>query len=269
MPFVHAFRLTAPDDPSILWDTVYIEEAAASTGPWVEIDSKAWPDQTTPGVQESQEISTSLATLEQGWYRFRWRDGAAYSAYSAAVFVPSGTSPYFTVDEFRIRYTDLTSKTDDQIIEARTLAEQAYELAIGFSPTPRTVTRRLLSVNGSYARFPDRFVRTVTAATDRDGATITLSSPVIDGWSDYVENTTGWGAGYPVTATYQYGQDAPIAVDVNAVMILTRHYLVGSNNRLDDRATGLSDEAGGIVDLTIWPREVNRAVELRRIPSLG
>jgi hypothetical protein len=267
VPYVHAFRLTAPDDPAILWDTVYIEEATTTSGPWTQIDSQAWPDQTTPGVQESQEISTSLATLEQGWYRFRWRDGSAYSTYSVPVYTPTGTSPYFTLEEFRARYTDLTAKTDDQIINARTLAEQAYELAIGFSPTPRTTTRRVLSVDGRWARFPDRFIRSITSATDRDGATITLTSPIIDG-SDYVEHTAGWGNGYPLTVTYQYGQDAPTAVDVNAVLILTRHFLVGSNSIVDDRATGIPNDIG-IVDLTVWPREVNRAVELRRIPSIG
>lgn len=57
------------------WTHVLVEEAPASSGPWTQRDSLPWSD-PTPDTVEPTLITTSLATLEIGWFRLRWEDGA-------------------------------------------------------------------------------------------------------------------------------------------------------------------------------------------------
>lgn len=178
---------------------------------------------------------------------------------------PAGSpdAPYFTPTEFRARFTDLSGQTDSAINSYRAVAERAYEDEIGYALVPRTATGTF-HPDGDWLRLAHNYVRSVTAASSSTGA-LTLSDLRYQGAYAYF---TGWGS-LPVTVTYTHGLDAPSAVDKHAVMTLTRYYLVGSNSVVDDRATGLAMEDGGIVNISIWPREVNRAVQLRRVPSIA
>lgn len=158
-------------------------------------------------------------------------------------------TPYFTVEEFRARYPDITEakKSDDQVEAARAIAEQAFEDAAGRAFVPRTVTETLRSPNGSSAvRANHPGVTEVTTATDADGDDIDITTLAIDG--SWLTIDDGWpldlGA---VTIEYTYGATEPPLRVKQAVMLLTRSWLL--EGPIDKRATQLAVEGGGSINL--------------------
>lgn len=231
---------------------------------------------TTAGIVEHPAGSgiytaTLTAPATGGSYLAVWDTGGGTPTYAAedvivtgaAVSVTLAGGAYFTPAEFRARFPDLAGQTDDAINSYRLIAEQAYEDEIGYALVPRSASGTFHPA-GDWLRLGHNYVRSVTAASNTGGA-LTLTGLRYQGPFAYF---TGWGS-LPVTVTYTHGLDAPSVVDKHAVMTLTRFYLVGANSVVDDRATGLAMEDGGIVNLTVWPREVNRAIRLRRIPSIA
>lgn len=94
MAFVQTFSsVLAPiRADGVPWTTIVIQEASASTGPWTTIDSQAWVD-ATPATAEPTAITVTTATLESGWYRMYWVDGAtAQSPYTAAVYADAAVA---------------------------------------------------------------------------------------------------------------------------------------------------------------------------------
>lgn len=56
------------------WTQARIEEAAAATGPWAIIDTKALTPDADPTSPLPRSFTTELATLDSGWYRVAWID---------------------------------------------------------------------------------------------------------------------------------------------------------------------------------------------------
>lgn len=66
-----------PRDDGHPWTTARIQEAAAETGPWTQIDQIALaPLDADPANPATRDLTTSLATLAEGWYRIIWADAA-------------------------------------------------------------------------------------------------------------------------------------------------------------------------------------------------
>lgn len=177
------------------------------------------------------------APTAAGDYSIVWDAGAeelsedlfVRGSLTAATPVAPGT-PYFTAAEFRDRYDDQdlgATVTDDEIAEARDVAEQILEDACGVAFVPRTTTETLYpNVATTALRVSRRELRDVTSAIDEDGDAIDLTDHRLNG--AWVHLDQGWATtiSSPVTVTYVHGMDAPPARVKRAAMILARNHLV-------------------------------------------
>jgi hypothetical protein len=78
MSFAHTFTVTPPARADLQpWSTVRVEEAPAQTGPWTLIATAGLPLDATPGTPDQTTITVLTATLERGWFRFRFVDADA------------------------------------------------------------------------------------------------------------------------------------------------------------------------------------------------
>lgn len=60
---------------AIAFDRGRIEESADETGPWTEVETIVLsPIDTDPSRPRLRDLTTSLATVDPGWYRFVWID---------------------------------------------------------------------------------------------------------------------------------------------------------------------------------------------------
>jgi hypothetical protein len=159
-------------------------------------------------------------------------------------------TPYFTAAEFRTRYPDLTeSRYPDATIDAwRTTAEQAFEKAAGVAFVPRQATEALYAANGTdrVLKANHRLVRAVSTATDSAGDAVDVTDSLADG--SWLSLTNGWPLDDgPVTVTYTYGYDAPPEPVKQAVMMLTRVWMV--EGPVTARATQIPTDTGGTINL--------------------
>lgn len=230
------------DEP---WTTIRIEEAASSTGPWTVIDTIAIdPVDTDPGAPASRSFTTEQATLEEGWYRVSFLD-ASGDVQATDPVRHSQVSRYFTTAEFRTRYPDIdsTNYPDEMVDEYRQLAEEAFEDAAGRAFVPRTVTEnsyRRTPTDGRHLLRPD--VRRILSATgsstiDVDGLTTS------NGWVTGISDTGS------VSVTYEYGLDSPPLRVKQAVMALTREWML--SGPVTDRQTSIPVEGGGTISLAV------------------
>lgn len=106
MSFVQTFSgvLAPVRSDNVPWTNVYVQEASSASGPWTTISTQAWTD-LNPATAEPTTITVTTATLESGWYRMYWTDGAsAASPHTAAVYTDSSTSTngwLVTLEELR------------------------------------------------------------------------------------------------------------------------------------------------------------------------
>jgi hypothetical protein len=155
-------------------------------------------------------------------------------------------TPYFTVAEFRARYPKITVDEwpDDEVDEARELAEEAFEEACGLAFVPRTVTEKVIG-GGCYLDLARRHIREVTAAAV---GTVDLDvTDVIPYGSTTVYRAGGWPRAQ-IEITFTHGLDAPPKRDLAAVMLLAKTRLVVGP--IDERATQAAVEGGGAINLS-------------------
>lgn len=57
------------------WTKVRIEEAAATTGPWVVIDTQNTGPDAEPAYPTTRDLTTRNGTIAEGFYRVVWVDG--------------------------------------------------------------------------------------------------------------------------------------------------------------------------------------------------
>src|SRR5688572_28908834 len=60
--------------PATGWTQWILQESAASTGPWVTIDTRALTPDADPSNPAPRSFTTEAATLDDGWYRFQFKD---------------------------------------------------------------------------------------------------------------------------------------------------------------------------------------------------
>lgn len=135
MAFVQTFSgvlapIRADNQP---WTSIYIEEAAASSGPWTLISTQAWTD-LDPATAEPTSITVTTAALEEGWYRMHWSDASAALSPSTPPVHSSATSTQgwiLTLSELRnLLGVDPTDTRNDALyttlIPAASAAVRAY-----------------------------------------------------------------------------------------------------------------------------------------------
>lgn len=70
---------------STSFTSVKVEEATTSAGPWTVIDTKALVADPDPEHPVERDLTTSKATLAEGWYRVKWLSGGDETAPSEPV----------------------------------------------------------------------------------------------------------------------------------------------------------------------------------------
>jgi hypothetical protein len=158
---------------------------------------------------------------------------------------------YFTIAEAKA-LTELASKSAAEIAAGRTLAEQAFEHATGYTFVPRYTRQTLSAVHGTVLRLPKRPLRSIRAiseTTSIGGTPTTLTT------TDYAANADGiyrpatWTPGpNNVVVGYEYGADEPPERVKRAVLLLAKTWL--TTGPIDDRATGIPTDGGTIPLLT-------------------
>lgn len=185
---------------------------------------------------------------------------------------PGVDTPYFTVEEFRDRYSDVLEADypDAQVEAVRALAEQTIEDATNTAWVNRTRTDAVHAFGNRRALLlPYGPVVSVDAATDYLGGAVDVSGVDVDGSSVALS----WPS-RAITVTYTYGHSAPPLRVKQAAMILTRAWLV--RGPTDDRETQRSNPDGSVINLatpgllgaTVGIPEVDAVIEQYRLVSV-
>ncbi|MBA3688475.1 MAG: hypothetical protein H0W81_06575 [Chloroflexi bacterium] len=147
----------------------------------------------------------------------------------------------FSIAQAKARYPTLTV---DQIIEARTLAEEQIEDACDVAFVPR-FTRASLSGDGSrLLSLPRSRVRTIRTVTDF-GVTVDISATtVIAGHFASSLNYWTYGSGNLIVG-FEHGYDSPPAAITQAALDLAgQSFGVGAFASIDPRAQSLVTDDG-------------------------
>jgi hypothetical protein len=158
---------------------------------------------------------------------------------------------YFTIAEAKA-LTELASKSAAEIAAGRTLAEQAFEHATGYTFVPRYTRQTLSAVHGTVLRLPKRPLRSIRAiseTTSIGGTPTTLTTTDYAATADGIYRPATWTPGpNNVVVGYEYGADEPPERVKRAVLLLAKTWL--TTGPIDDRATGIPTEGGTIPLLT-------------------
>jgi hypothetical protein len=130
--FVHNFDDVTPPARygGVAWTGLRVEESLAAGGPFTEIDVQTIAADPTPETPNAIDVEVTTATLERGWFRFRFDTGAGTptSPYTAAVFSPAAVpaTGRLTLAELKERI-DKELTDDDDVLAA--YLEAAFQQA--------------------------------------------------------------------------------------------------------------------------------------------
>lgn len=109
-----------PRSDGVPWTQALIQEAAASAGPWTQIDTiNLSPVDTDPANPITRDLTTTHATLTEGWYRVIWKDGAANTS--------AATAPWQNTSELAIGARPSVTEVA-ALLRARTKARGGSEI---------------------------------------------------------------------------------------------------------------------------------------------
>lgn len=230
---------------------------------------------TSTGTTGEYFYTLSAAdTTDLNLYRVVWEATVSGQAQTIAEWVEVAGGFLFNLVEARsLRpLDDATANTDEQIAEARTLAETVLEDECGTAFVPRYAYETLSSRGGVHLPVSFRNLRSIRSASI-DGADLTLTDLTISGESS-VYYSAGWDEGWSnVIVGYEHGMDTPPPDVSRACLLLARHYLIDSP--IDDRATTMTNEDGTFSLITPGVRgavtglpEVNATIQRYSIPDL-
>lgn len=255
MTYVQSFSAVTPPPryDAIPWTDLEILEAATEVGPFTLIDTQAIPVDASPDTPNTVEITTTVAMLPLGWYRFRFKDAIPnYSNYTAPVLAPAGAdgSMYFTVAELRAKYPEITTvKYSDAIVaEAIMRAEETIERACDVAFVPRVRTIDLFVGERAPLSLPNNHVRAVTSITGATSGVMDITDLRVVAGS-YLSPPWGWSAFETVTVVYSHGLDEPPRRIVDAAMLYARQLVL--KGPIDDRATQIPVDGGGVINLLL------------------
>jgi hypothetical protein len=122
---------------------------------------------------------------------------------------------------------ELASKSAAEIAAGRTLAEQAFEHATGYTFVPRYTRQTLSAVHGTVLRLPKRPLRSIRAiseTTSLGGTPTTLTTTDYAATEDGVYRPATWTPGpNNVVVGYEYGADEPPERVKRAVLLLAKN----------------------------------------------
>lgn len=225
------------------WTIVEIDQAAADTGPWTLIDTQTIPADPTPETPNPVNLTTSNATSDSAWFRFRFDTSpSAPSPYTPAILSPgiSTGAPFFTISELRAQPgLENEAKYPDEDLEAmRAAVEQALEHACDVAFVPRTKTLVAFASGAAVSLGVNR-PRTIVSVTSQDGAAVGVDHAYLLG--GLLAGISRWPTG-PLTVVVEHGYDEPPLRVKRAALLLAKNWLI--NGPIDDRATNFTTDTG-------------------------
>ena len=154
---------------------------------------------------------------------------------------------YFTIEELRAEYPDLTNTTkypNAKLEAARAFAEQWFEAAAKVAYVPREVTETLTG-NGNPVLFVSHYDRVRPPTVVKiDGVELTAGDLSALKSSSYgaLLSTGKWPKDAAIEITYTHGYDEPVELARQAVMMLAAEHAKPST--IPARATSLSTDVG-------------------------
>ena len=183
--FTHSFRDTFPPArfDATPWTRILVEESADGTGGWTQIADQAIAVDGTPESPDPVDV-TVTATLERGWFRFRFKDAAAaLSPYTAAIASPN-TNP-LTLEGLKARLGKELNADDDELqgyLDAALEQAQApapYGCGRTLVPNPSSdadaEVQLTFQMSGHRLRVPDARVLSEVLVDDVDAGYRALS----------------------------------------------------------------------------------------------
>jgi len=144
MTYTHSFFGVTPPAryDSLPWTDVRVEQGPSDAGPWTQIDAQSIAVDATPATPDPVDLTVTTATVETGFFRFRFEDAAAtLSPYSNAIASPDDgtTEPWLpTVSEVGDR---MAARTWDGTVQVGTFTADT-------TPTAWQVTRLIQDAAG-------------------------------------------------------------------------------------------------------------------------
>jgi hypothetical protein len=199
---------------------------------------------TTSGIVESG-VGIYTATLTApdvaGQYVVIWNDGDTLEA-SEDVTVAGG----LTATELKARFPELASYSDAAVQAAVDLATEAFEHAADVAFAPRTETLTLTASDTGRLTLPRARVTAVNSISGSSTGSVDVADGQIIAGGLFVNGST-WLTSETLTVSVTHGY-ATMPLEVSwAIGLLARRRLLRGN--LDDRATQLAAENGGVVNL--------------------
>lgn len=217
------------------------------------------PDESTVTVTRADgtAVVTDAAAINQADGVFSYNLAAAENdrldVLTATWTTPLGTFVTETevVGGFLFSVSELTDMltssrvtgtyTVDQIIEIRTLAEEALEDACGVAFVPRYTQTTVSGTGGTVMLLAPR--TTALRAVSVDGVAQTVTDEAFDATTGAVYWPDTWTAGTSnIVVGYEHGYRYPPARVKRAALLLAKSWLIAGP--IDDRTTSLSTEDG-------------------------
>lgn len=250
----HGAKPSAREDQP--WTQVRIQEATTALGAWTTLETQTLsPLDTDPEDPAARDITTTLATLQDGWYRLIFIDANGNQEITPAVHrVIAAEIPYFTVAEIRAAYPDITDADDPVITDAminacRREVEQRLEsrLLCNVAFVPRTATEIRSGDGTSVLKVAHLRPRAVTTAVTTTGETAIDVEGVVPTRSGF-RRRGGWPWGLSnITLTYTHGHDQPPEAIKSAAMLWVKELLL--TGPITERAIAIGTEDGGRIPL--------------------
>lgn len=151
---------TPPVRVDQVWTQALIDESAASTGPWTQIEvinlaSLPGGADTDPENPQTRNLTTVNATLAQGWYRVTFRDNVGNTT------VPS--APLHNIDLSLVNWRPTVSEVASRI-RNRTIDENGNELGTFTNNTEPTASQVEDLIDESVDEMISIFTETVIDA---------------------------------------------------------------------------------------------------------
>lgn len=122
-----------------------IEESAEEGDGFAVLETIALdPLDTDPESPQARNLTTTLATLDPGWYRITWTDASSASFRSAPIYFASPNTSYATATELRAKLKVTAEMLPDtEAAELIVIAEDLIDERLGVRPIMAETGRKV------------------------------------------------------------------------------------------------------------------------------